>query len=406
MRRTSLLVIGVLAALALGATQASAASVTDQWLVEGETFSELGIEEEEVEVTGGSLAIAIPSLKITIECATVEGTGKVKSGGTGELSLSLSKCKTIGSKACEVTKPIVIKEKSMLIRAGGSYYEEFSPQEAALGTAYFGEECALGEEVPIKGSVAGEAPLGGEVESTLNFSQAITEAVNESLGEEKESTLELSIVKHTAFFSGKLKTVLSGAHSGGEWVLAPRTTLCKMAPVGRNQCAEGQLWEAGTTIWLQQVVEMRFKIGLAEFNCISSVLEGTTSVEEGNPLTGTLTTVAFTGCSECSVEPLSASYPVEFYTRGAGNGAMFIMRPRFKFICPGGNCVYSDTDVVLRLIAGGAQAGAISETQEMNKEAMGSAAGCAAKAKWEGVTNPVPQIFYHFESPMPMWVTG
>lgn len=413
--RVRLLLVSALCALTLGGVVASSAhAVQSEWMIKDKTLAKLKLKEETVTFTGGPLAFSLTGKKITIECSKAEGSGKIFQGGTDEAKVTLTGCTVAGAPVCKVTEPVKLEAKSQLIWAG-DYYRKLEPlvEGKPLATILFKEgECSLPPKSEVTGSVAANFSSEELTSQPLTFSEEITSTVNKGLKEAGKAELKLSLAKISVILSGKLSTKLSGANSGKEFHSVAMTKLCEEPPE-QGFCPEGDAWEAGTLLRLEHAapVVTKFRIGLASFQCTNAVLGGPTNVEEGDPLTATIETAAFTECnSGCETRVRELPYEARIEARGAtGHGILTLIAPKFEFECVGPEgpevCIYSAARLEFRLLTGGTPASLSSAPLGMMVQG-GSSANCLATGFWEGTTAGTNWIKYVFEAPGSLYVTS
>jgi hypothetical protein len=399
------LALGALALCAIGA--ASAQAITSEWMIEGAKLSSIG-SKETIKITGGTVSIAVPALAVTIECKSSSGSGTLFSGGTDEISLSLSACEAPKAKTCKIS-PFTIKAKSELISTGGATYAKLLPSSGESFATIPIAGCALPEAAQLKGAFAAQTSLSLQKVQPLTFSEAITKTVNESLAKEKASELKLTYGVNTAYIGGEIKRELSGAKAGLAWQQARFTLLCEKKPeAGQTVCPALQYWPKETALIAERVpsVTMKFKLGVAEPTCSSAKIEGKTNSDGAAPLEGTLTAVAFTCNSNCAVTKLAGNRFI-FLTDGTQSGQGSFQMPglEFKFVCGADTCIYWMTLVDI-LVGVGSETIFYGGPEDMVRQA-GSAGTCLVTGRWEGENGLFVGGFeYKLGTPEPTFVTG
>ncbi len=405
--------LGVLAIVALSAATASAAAIESEWMIEGETLSEMEASEESISLSGGPLSIIVPG-KWTVECKKASNSDAIFKGGTDKLVISLTECSVLSLPACKVSEPVVLEAKATLIQVGESRYYKVEPlsAEKPFGTLTIkGAECTLPEKSEVKGSVAAEPSLEAQVKQPLTFSEAISKAANEGLKAESEAELELKVGSLSAKLSGELTMALSGANSGLEWTDTGFTRLCTTRV---PMCMGGQIIGKGTTIKAETEAATKFKYekmnNPVSATCTTSKLEGLTSTSGGAPLVGLFTTVAFTCNGGCTVGMKAATMPlvVSFVAEANGDGSVALRGTggfaEFEVVCNGITCVYGRRALSF-LFIGGMPGKLLHGLVGMPLTSRtGSSGECSANATWEGST--AVDIKYKFTTPGTMFLTG
>lgn len=404
----------LLAFLALGLASAGSALATEsEWLIEGETLSELEIEESTT-ISGGAVTLSIPSLESTIECKTSSGSGTISSGGSDKLSLSLSKCEVTKSKECKVTEPISIKAKSEPLAAGDTTYAKLQPLSEGTFATIVVKGCGSLKEGALKGAVAAEASLGLLTSQPFNVSESLTKSVNQKLEEEEASTLSLTYGGATAYMTGKFSAELNGeAYAAARWQRALPTRLCEEEPAANTTtCPTGQHWPEGTNVIAEKLTgtEIKFELGFTTTTCGVNKLEGETTALEGAPLIGTLSVVDFSSCSNgCTITRLGSNiYLIESDGTRDGTGYYQIPNLKLEFSCGGTTCKYRIPVVDLSYTPGtlGTLHWLLSGPEEMYKQA-GSDMACASVGKWVGVKSLFVNGFgYEIMFPKPVYFTN
>ena len=401
-----------LAVLIVGTIGASGASALEsEWALEGEGLAELKLKEEKVGGAGGAVSLAVPGLGATVKCLESSESGKALEGGSGEITATLTKCEVVKLTACKVSEPLVMEAKASLIEAGGYFYgklEALKAEKPLMTVVIKGAECALPEENKVTGKVAAAISLAEKKEQPVTFSEATSKKVNEGLKAEGEAELSLSFGKQAASLSGEFLISLKGANSGKEFALAPRTKLCKVAPMVNDRCPALKNYAAGTTLTFTNNVEFKFVYGALEPACKIAFLKGTTAAAIGSPLlNGTLTTVEFEECGGgCSAKALSTPWKVQFDATGVGDGLLVVRRATFKLFCAGKTCVYSGHSLSFAVAGETPSANFSSPPQPLIMEAEGSEPTCPGTALWEGVIAVGGELNFNVGMPAPLWVTS
>jgi hypothetical protein len=206
----SLMAVGVVAAQA------------EEFTIEGKTFAELKIEEEEFEEVAVSefYALKVAALNTTINCRlrTVDHPQslllRILGGRTHRLVL-LTMCTVLDAAGnelpCTVREPIDLRLLARRVPHAGRFYEVFEPSEEGkeLGTVEFekGTGCALPLKLVMKGSFAAETEEGERVEQGLGYSAAINKLL--------ETKLLVGVNEATT--TGTTKMTLFGANKGKKW---------------------------------------------------------------------------------------------------------------------------------------------------------------------------------------------
>jgi hypothetical protein len=407
-----LMLASVLGALTIGAVvPGSALAVTSEWMIEGKTFSELGLKEEEASFTSGSLKIIVPK-KLTLECQKVTGSGKAFSGGSDEVTLSLTQCTVLGVPACKVTEPMTMAIKAHEIEAGGYYYDIFEPQKEGSLFAQVnlsGAECSLPAKTLLNGSVVSETSIAVSKKQVITFSEGITNKTNKALKEESASEVKLTFGASQAFLVGELGLELSGKNAGKSTALYNFTRLCKVAQTAQNTCPGPgiQYYPEGQEIKLENETQIKFEFGITT-TCTASKLVGTTATDGAAPIEGTFSTVEFNPCNvgtTCTVTTLGLPSLFLFDATGGGGGYLVLHEPEFKFVCGGTTCRYAAEDVGL-IVNRGAPATAFALPYAMAKVEVPAA--CTNVGFWKGAgpLSIVEEFIYKFAAPNPLYVTG
>jgi hypothetical protein len=376
-----------------------------EWVINGETLSELSLTEEKISVTGGSTSIVLSS-GVKLTCKKSEGSGKIFQGGTDEVLLTLTSCELVKFPECTVSEPVKLETRTLA--SSGSYYETVQAlkEGSPLSTVTLKGKCnSLPEKSKLDGAVAAEASEEVTPEPSLTLSQGITETVNGELEAAEYEKLQLMFGEQLAYLEGKLVMVLAGENAGmalDDWVF---TRLCKVAATQQNTCPGNQFWPEETELKLEKETSMKFAVGVATTVCSVSKMKGQTAIEGSAPLEGTLS-IEFTTCTEgCSVTAVNESHVflLEAMNRPGevGNGFLGIVNPEFKFACPNGTCLYH-IGLVGISIKGENPAKLLGLPFLM--EYVSGPPACAATINWEG-TGAGGRFEYKFEAPAPLYVT-
>jgi hypothetical protein len=212
--------IGLPLLVALGLMAfAAAAAQAEEFTIEGKTFAELKIEEEEFEEEATStMTLAIAKLGGRVNCLlrTVDFPQNFflwLTGGKTHRLVLYTMCTVLDNNnnelPCTVAEPIDISILSSRTSLGGKTYEVFTPSEGGtLGTLSMeGEECLLPAEAELKGTFAAETEAGERVKQPLTFSPEIEALLKTGM----------SYGAHKATLTGKTLMWLSGSNEGKEW---------------------------------------------------------------------------------------------------------------------------------------------------------------------------------------------
>jgi hypothetical protein len=150
-----LLVTALLFLLALGQSSARAEG---NFKVEGVNIT--GTTALQSEVDGDAkflVTVAFVTVAEVLCKKNMISEGSLFVGGTSLMTLEFAECTTFVKKAespaCKAVEPIRLKAKGKLILNGGKTYELMEPDAgSSFGVLKFGEECALGTSMEIKGS--------------------------------------------------------------------------------------------------------------------------------------------------------------------------------------------------------------------------------------------------------------
>jgi hypothetical protein len=383
-----------LSVLVMGAAAVSAQAVESEWMIGGEPLSELELEEEEeLALSGTPLSLSVPSLKVVIKCNEVGGSGAILKDGIEEFAASLTECETTNAgkklSSCKPFEPVVVNGKTELIEAGEALYAKVLPPKEGgpLTTISFGELCALGEEVQVKGSVAAEVDLAPSEEQVLTFSEAISNSVNEALEKEAQASLSLTFgASKKAFLNGDLSSKLSGASTGLEFQNAVRTRLCEERV---QTCPAEKTHESGVSIRMANEVPIKFLYNTFTVKCTKSELAGATS-QFFRAMSWKISTAFFSECATgvaCPVSAIGQPYQA-WLTRGGvfGDGffAVGIDFPlKVEFKCENLKCVY-EMYPWIAAITGGTPAKFSSGPMPMYRVKAASDGGCSENGTWEG----------------------
>jgi hypothetical protein len=154
---------------------------------------------------GTETPVQISCEKLTLDKGLLEGEGK------SSATLLLSACTTLlngkTDTKCKPAEPIAAKVKDLLVLHEGVAYDRFEPAEAGkpFTTLVFGEECLVGEKVPITGTFYAKDSNGKlEVaEKTHVF--------------EEGPLTKLSFGIRAATIDGSASASLAGVHAGELW---------------------------------------------------------------------------------------------------------------------------------------------------------------------------------------------
>lgn len=213
-------ILGLSLLIALGASACTAAlAQAAEFKIEGISFLELGIEQEELqeEATSETFTFDIPpGAKINCLLRTLTSPQSWAlwfSGGNTHRLLSLTMCTVLDAMnnelPCTVVEPLHFKILGSRVSHAGKVYELLEGSEGgAMGTLRLeGAICALPREFAVTGTLAAETEEGERVEQTLTYSPAI----NALLG------TKLFFGKREAGVSGKTVVKLAGKNKGKKW---------------------------------------------------------------------------------------------------------------------------------------------------------------------------------------------
>jgi hypothetical protein len=387
----------VAALFAAGSAQATAS----EWLIGGQTFSELSLEKESVSISGGTMTMTTSFFGIAIQCKKTEGSGTLSKGGLDEITLKLSSCEVPSMTKCKVSEPLTLNAKFEPLLTGDTYYDKVSPTGTVTIT---GEGCILPKEGKVGGSVAAQMSLDASVKQSLKFSKEISKTVNEQLEAEKAAPLKLTYGEFTVTLDGEFQMALSGEHGGDDWWGGLFTRLCKAEPTPADTCPGAQYWPTETTIKLEKQVTMKFFDGGLATKCTSSKFEGKTVIEGSAPLEGTWSVLDFTNCTNgCTVKVLGLPNVFHLETRSQeGLGRMDLLQLEIEIACPAQTCVYERFRTVFLFYP---LATPEFETPDDKMNKVSGPAGCATYGYWEGEdTNSNAK--YKVETPTPIFFSG
>ncbi|HVD87003.1 MAG TPA: hypothetical protein VNB59_06305 [Solirubrobacterales bacterium] len=204
-------------------------------------------------------------------------------------------------------------------------------------------------------------------------------------------------MRKLALIFGVTAGLLAGASS------ASATTLCNEAA---NPCPEGRRYNMGTTIKMAQKAKVKLEMGgLGNLECNKSNLEGATTANSGNPLTGEASSFTLKECDlngvRCANDPAGVGtnwvMNVEW---GAvvGNGTWKLKKhlggvdPGFSVNCQVGgvivNCTFSKVEWILTT-TGGNPAILSMVKAVMNRAGLACPANAELTVEYE-VTEPKP----------------
>jgi hypothetical protein len=221
----SLAMIVTISAAALSADPAQAG----EFMLNGTAFVSVPLTAELATGTVGSSKILVPSLGLTIECASGDVfNAAVIPGGTVTGSILLLGCKVAGNSFCKVyasegqrnakidAGDLTAGGKGVLELMNGSHYALVRENGIAFTTAWFTkstEGCTLNSNEKVTGGTVVKLPdalLNQKTHEVVPLTQAEIEALF--------STSLLSYGNQRMWIDGgKATAELSGAHSGGKW---------------------------------------------------------------------------------------------------------------------------------------------------------------------------------------------
>lgn len=395
------LLASTLAALAIAGLVAIPAQAEEsEWMLGGETLSELSLEEEEVSVSDTPVTIAVPSLEIKIECKKDKASGKIFKGGSSEVTGELTKCEIPKASSCKVTEPLVVQTKAELIYAGGVYYDKFglAKGKSSLATVVLsGEKCGLPKETKLSGSFAAQLSLEDSESLPEKFSEATTKSVNKALSEEKEAELKLTFGEATAYMEGEFTLV--PPLPPGLMRRLPKTKLCA---VQVRTCLPEDTFGMGESVETTNVGGAYFAFEGKEIACMASsfgAVIGVPSTQVGISIPEFRAEECDGGCT---IEPTAPGG--EFLTSGGpGNGRLFMDSPKIELNCGETFCVYG-RDTIVFFVTGGMPATFKANPGVNLTKKAGSDEGCANGAKWYGPMGG--GMTYNATMPNPLYVTG
>ncbi len=417
MKTAKLLIASLLSLLAIGAVAATVAQALEsEWLVQGQTFSELKLKEEKITLAGGPVTLSVPSKSASIECKTVEGSGKFIEGGSDEITAKLGKCAVITPKGCKVGETLTLEAKYQSVLTGGVYYEKLESlkEGVPLAKLAFSGECgALAEKPELTGAVAAEISHEELVKQPLKFSEAISNKVNKELKEDKLAELSFKLGFSTAFLSGEITTALAGANAGKLQQRANFTKICDTMPAARRNDCTGVAYPLNTAVKGEKTAAMKFLYNGISVKCTGAKFEGKTLVNNGRPLDGEITTMVFNPCTNtaggaaCPVTAEGLPYRFFFETLTGGVGRFVIVAPKFKLVCGGITCEFVSPIGEYPFLVAPNDPAAIAgfPTAFIMKYAVGPA-GCGMMGIWEKDSSGGSSVGYTLEVPKPLYVTG
>jgi hypothetical protein len=389
-------------------------AVQSEWMVEGETLSELKLSEEEITLVSKPVSLLVPSIELTIECKKVEGEGEITQEGGEEFEAKLTECAAVGSEACKV-EPMVVGVKTELIYAGGSFYDAIRSSKKGVPLTKViitGEKCSLPKESTVKGSYAAEVSQEEEEEPPLAFSKGISEAVNEALKSEGKTKLSLTFGEKSAvaYFTGAIVPPVNVAPRPA-YRRVPFTRLCKRDDLPR--CRDPWIYPKGTLVKSENEEETRMIFGWGnaqtwEVVCSTSIFEFEIKSSGGSPLLATspILGIRFACQFGCGVVAKDMPYAVEVIAT-SGGGEVIVKNPRLELSCFLGEenkkCVYGAKEMTFA-VTGSAVVKAKMKLALVNLQKIneGSDALCTQAAVWEQeefagelvyeITEPDPEL--------------
>jgi len=424
MKTIKMILAGLLAALtlctlAVGSAQAASLG----WSIEGETFAELELEEEEVSVAGESLVLSISEPEATISCEKVEGSGSLIATASSKVTVELGEC-AVEPAGCTV-KSITLKVKIEPVEIGSYFYYKVESLEEGKPLATIsasGKECILPEKGEITGTAAAEAQADDFAEHPVTFSGEISEKANEELEAEEKSAFSLMYGKQAATLSGEFTLALSGANtSQGFQIFDGTGYLCTAA---ERECAAGNMIVL-PSLKAENEVETEFSYGNLIAKCAVSKLEGSVTAPAAGVISiirGTFTAVTFNTCgANCGVtavnngNQISGTNPLNFQIKpntplGSGAGLIRLLNLNVKIVCNTKTCNYEiPMTIQPRIdpfyIIGGTPAKFSSNGIPMKLIALGSDAACANTGSWRGVNMPGLVNRFKITEPATLYVT-
>jgi hypothetical protein len=221
LKKMGILGLSFVAALSLMAIGAVAAQA-EEFTIEGKTFAELKIEQEEFEEVAVSefYALEVPTLKSTINCRlrTIDRPQSLLlwlTGGRTHRLVLLTMCTVLDALGnelpCTVREPIDLRILARRVPHAGKFYEVFEASEEGkeLGTLEFEKAtgCPLPLKLVMKGTFAAETEEGERVEQGLTYSAAINKLL----------ATKLLVGANEATTTGKTKMTLFGVNKGKKW---------------------------------------------------------------------------------------------------------------------------------------------------------------------------------------------
>jgi hypothetical protein len=179
---------------------------------------------------------------------------------------------------------------------------------------------------------------------------------------------------------------------------ASATILCKTPGTGvftGTTCASGWAYGAGQEIHAVNVGNVTLDAKFKNITCTSSTVKGTTSTEEGTPLTGPEGTLTFGGCN-CTVTVLHAGTLTIEWITGSHNGTLVSDGNETTTICTvlglPVHCTYVTSNTHVGTLTGGTDptfvASAHIPVDEANSDGV-----CPEESTWTAtytVTTPQP----------------
>jgi hypothetical protein len=180
---------------------------------------------------------AVPALNVALLCTSADvEEGKILSPFEALVKLKLLGCTVVQTnekgeeteelKSCKPKNGTVIfwlyllprlHENELFILTDGDLQNEKG--ESIIGTLEYGEECALGENVPITGSIVGQVKEGSveQVTKLFEFSDLITFLFQQRSGGMYVAGDRLRFGANEAFPRGNLTLSLTGSHINKKW---------------------------------------------------------------------------------------------------------------------------------------------------------------------------------------------
>lgn len=388
------------------ASAAKAGAEPSEWTLEGETFAELEIKEEEVSLKGGPLSFEFVLSGVKATCNNIEGGGTLFQGGTDAITGTLSSCEVPKLPKCKITKPVPLTVKSELFQTGGAFYDKFEALKSGGPLAVITtEECILPKEIEVTGTVAAEVPQEELVEPPIKFSAELSKKVNESLKAEEKAELKLSSGGGAVKVSGSF-TPPSTAKPKKPQLRNRPTALCYAM---KNVCPFGETFALGTNVVFVSEIENRFTIGTRVIKCTGGNLTMPTGAEVNTspPLKGTLTEAGFENCEweneECPVVP-ETPRGVRYETTGGGAGTITLIKPSFITFCAGVFCRYDAATVQFTYAPGNPAEMTAPPQKQLQRNPESNEKECAKTATWEGLIGAGKGvIWYKTTEPAAAW---